>query len=249
MTEPLAVRWPWLFLDTPRADAETSWRFWSEATGLPVLDRRGHTDEFATLGVHAGDPWVKLQAVDRGPGGIHLDLDVDDVEVAARTAVALGADRTGAVGDTVVVLRSPAGLPFCLTTWQGEQDLVRDGADELVDQVCLDLPRDVHDDEAAFWRDLTGWEQRWFDDEPELSALRRAPGMPVRLLLQRLDEDSGPARGHVDVACADRRSSVARHVAAGAEVVREHEGWTVMRDPVGRVYCLTGRSPQAPAGE
>ena len=30
------VRWAWLFLDTPRADADRSWGFWSEVTGWPL---------------------------------------------------------------------------------------------------------------------------------------------------------------------------------------------------------------------
>jgi predicted enzyme related to lactoylglutathione lyase len=249
MTTPLDIRWTWLFLDTPRRDAEASWRFWSEVTGWPVVDRRGDHGEFATLRPGRGDPWVKLQAVDDGPGGIHLDLDVDDVAAAAATAEALGARRVGAVGDTVVVCRSPGGFTFCLTTWSGASDLVREGSDEVVDQVCLDLPVPVHDREVRFWRELTGWEHRGFDAEPELTALRRAPGIPLRILLQRLGERDGPVRAHADLACTDRAASLGRHLRGGARLVVERDGWTVMRDPVGRVYCLTDRSPQAPAGQ
>ncbi|MBM6399906.1 VOC family protein [Phycicoccus sonneratiae] len=248
MSAPLSLRWTWLFLDTPRAEAGAAWAFWSTVTGWPVVDRRGGSGEFATLAPASGDAWVKLQAVDDGPGGVHLDLDVEDVHAAARTAEALGAVRVGAIGDTVVVLRSPGGFTFCLTTWHGARDVVR-GGDELVDQVCLDIPSSVHGTETAFWRDLTGWAERGFDDEPELTALRRAPHVPLRLLLQRLGEPDGPVRAHVDLACADRSVSVGRHVAAGATVVELHDGWTVMSDPVGRPYCLTGRSPSAPAGE
>ena len=102
-----AVRWVWLFLDTPVADAERSWAFWSEVTGQEVVDRRGERDEFATLAPPQGDPWLKLQAVGSGRGGVHLDLDVEDVHLAAARAEALGATRVGAIGDTVVVLRSP----------------------------------------------------------------------------------------------------------------------------------------------
>ncbi len=51
-----------------------------------------------------------------------------------------------------------------------------------------------------------------------------------------------------DLACADREASVGRHLAAGARVVQVREGWTVMADPVGRVYCLTDRDPTAPPG-
>jgi hypothetical protein len=241
------VRWVWLFLDTPRADARRSWAFWSQVTGWPLSATRGDDDEFATLVPPRGDPWVKVQAVADGPGGIHLDLDVDDVAAAAVEAERLGATRIGAIGHEVVILRSPGGLTFCLTPWHGDAEQVRDGADELVDQVCLDCPDDVHDTEVGFWGSLTGWP--WVDvDEPELSRLSRPDGIPLRLLFQRLGEPTGPVRAHADLACADREISLGRHLAAGARVVQAREGWTVMADPVGRVYCLTGRNPTAPPG-
>ena len=241
------VRWAWLFLDTPRQDAERSWAFWSEVTGWPVSPTRGEHDEFATLLPPRGDAWVKLQAVAEGAGGIHLDLDVDDVAAAADAAERLGARKIGAIGDTVVILRSPGGLVLCLTTWHGDAVQVRDGAADLVDQVCLDCPQDVHDAEVAFWTALTGW--RWADvDEPELSVLRRPAGIPFRLLFQRLDDPTGPVRAHADLACADRDATLARHLGAGARMVTVREQWTVMADPVGRVYCLTDRSPTAAPG-
>jgi predicted enzyme related to lactoylglutathione lyase len=243
----IEVRWMWLFLDTPAAEASRSWQFWSRVTGWRLSQRRGGSAEFATLLPERGDPWVKLQAVDQGPGGIHLDLDVDDVQASAAEAQRLGATRVGGIGDDVVVLRSPGGLSFCLTPWHGGLEQVREGAVELVDQVCLDCPDDAHDTEVAFWAALTGW--RWADvDEPGLSRLMRPAGIPFRLLVQRLGEPTGPVRAHVDVACADRDASLRRHLAAGASVVRVTDGWTVMTDPVGRTYCLTDRSPTAAPG-
>jgi len=241
------IRWTWLFLDTPRVDATRSWAFWAEVTGWSLSPTRGDHAEFATLVPPRGDAWLKVQAVADGPGGIHLDLDVDDVHAAAAEAERLGASRIGGVGEEVVILRSPGGMSFCLTPWHGDSDQVREGADGLVDQVCLDCPVDVHEGEVAFWTALTGWQ--WADvDEPELSVLRRPAGIPFRILFQRLDEVSGPVRAHTDLACTDRSASVARHRAAGAQVVEVREGWTVMSDPVGRVYCLTDRSPTAPPG-
>ena len=240
------IRWAWLFLDTPRAEVERSWTFWAEVTGWSLSPTRGEQDEYATLLPPRGDSWLKLQAVDEGPGGIHLDLDTDDVASAAERAEGLGATRTGSIGDSVVVLRSPGGFPFCLTTWHGDCEPVRDGAVELVDQVCLDCPQDVHEAEVAFWAALTGWV--WSDvDEAELSVLQRPAGMPFRLLFQRLGDPTGAVRAHADIACADREASLVRHLAAGARVVHVRQGWTVMSDPAGRVYCLTDRSPTASA--
>ena len=240
----IEVRWAWLVLDTPRGDSARSSAFWSQVTGWSQSPTRGARDEFATLLPPRGDAWVTLQAVAAGPGGIHLDLDVDDVPSAAAEAERLGASRIGVLDDVVVILRSPGGLTFCLTPWHGDAEQVRDGATELVDQVCVDCPGDVHDAEVAFWRALTGWE--WADaDEPELSFLRRPAGIAFRLLFQRLGESTGAVRAHVDLACVDRAASLARHLEAGARVGHLREGWTVMTDPAGRVYCLTDRSPTA----
>ncbi|WP_392543165.1 VOC family protein [Oryzobacter telluris] len=243
------VRWAWIFLDTPAPDAEASWRFWSEVTRTSVAPTRGDDGEFSTLVPPRGGAWVKLQAVGDPSGGVHLDLDVDDVHTEAARAESLGAERVGAIGDTVVVLRSPGGFTFCLTTYRGEEGdgLVREGLEVALDQVCLDVPRAAWDVEAAFWPALTGWELR-DSDEPGFAYLVRPGELAVRLLLQRVEEDDGQVRGHVDLACADRAAETQRHVAAGASVVREHHFWTVMADPVGRVYCLTSRSPQPPPG-
>ncbi|MGL5819244.1 MAG: VOC family protein [Phycicoccus sp.] len=241
------IRWAWLFLDTPVAGADRSWRFWSEATGWGVSDVRGGRGEFATLEPARGDSWVKLQAVGEGPGGVHLDLDVDDVHAAAARAEALGATRTGAIGDTVVILRTPGGFTFCLTAWQGEARQVRDGAVELLDQVCLDIPQAHHDSEVAFWRDLTGW-RAGAGRLPGFSFLERPRHLPFRLLLQRLGGTDGAVRAHVDLACTDRVASTARHQDLGARVLREREFWTVLSDPTGRVYCLTDRDPVDPPG-
>ena len=95
-------------------------RFWSEVTGWPLSPTRGDHDEFATLLPPRGDAWLKVQAVADGPGGIHLDLDVDDVPRRRAEAERLGATRIGAIGDEVVILRSPGGLTFCLTPWHGD---------------------------------------------------------------------------------------------------------------------------------
>ena len=76
----------------------------------------------------------------------------------------------------------------------------------------------------------------------EFVFLERAPGLPVRLLLQRTG--SGGAGVHVDLACDDVDAEVARQVGLGAQVVRRVPGdWTTLRDPLGRDYCVTARPP------
>lgn len=238
------VRWVWIFVDTVEADADSSWAFWAEVTRSSVAERRGERGEFSTLVPHRGDPWVKLQRVGEG-GGVHLDLDVDQpLPVAAAEAVRLGATEVRR-DDDVVVMRSPAGFTFCLTSWRGDGSAtaqVRDGEPDLLDQVCIDVPSGEYAREVDFWETLTGWPKRP-GSLPEFVSLARPDGIPVRFLLQRLGEESGTARGHLDLACRERAASRDAHVAAGAEVVSEQAHWTVMLDPVGRTYCLTDRTP------
>lgn len=59
-------------LDTPRTDVDRSWPFWAKVTGGSLSEPRGESGQFATLVPALGDPWIKLQAVTDGPGGVHL---------------------------------------------------------------------------------------------------------------------------------------------------------------------------------
>lgn len=247
------VRWMWVFLDTIEADAARSWEFWREVTRSTLSPTRGDRGEFATLLPSRGEAWVKVQAVlqaapGQAGGSVHLDLDVDDARRAAEEAKTLGAQEIGVLSEpdgreSVVILRSPGGFVFCFTTWDGTaRHQVREGEPDLLDQVCLDLPEAQHDAEIAFWSGLTGWEWRP-SDVPEFSFLQRPPGIPLRLLFQRLGEPIGQVCGHADLACVDRAATSAVHEDSGAQVVEQRAFWSVLRDPVGRVYCLTDRTP------
>jgi len=118
-----------------------------------------------------------------------------------------------------------------------------DGHRSLVDQMCLDIPRQLFDHEATFWTALTGWERRT-GSRPEFEYLVRPPEMPLRLLLQRLaEEQPGPSRAHLDLACDDVISEQRRHELLGATTVRTMPNWTTMHDPAGTEYCITRRDP------
>ena len=240
----------WAFLDLPEEGFERGVEFWRAVTRTELSPWRGDRGEFATLLPAQGDPWVKVQRVG-GSGGVHLDLDVDvPLEVARDHAASLGAtvldevpDEDGALG--VVVCGSPGGFVFCLTRWRAEQTArgqVREGATSLLDQVCLDIPSSLYAGELAFWSALTGWKVHG-DDLGEFRRIDGTAGTPVRFLLQRLGEQDGTVRAHVDLACADVPHEVARHVALGAAEVGPGEGWVVMADPVGLAYCCTSRHP------
>ncbi len=244
------VRWLTAFIDRPTERFDETVAFWTAVTGSSLSSRRGHTGEFATLVPPDGDAYLRVQRIDDGPGGCHIDLHVDDVEVAARRAELLGAEAHHAE-DGLVVLRSPAGLWFCAVHHDGES--ARPGVPNVdgrsrtrVDQVCIDVPPDEYDRECRFWAAVTCWEHR-AALLPEFSYTVRPDPIAIRLLFQR--RDAAPsrdvARAHLDLACDDVATAVADHTALGARVVAVHEHWTVMADPSGLPYCLTVREPDS----
>lgn len=239
------IRWVWALLDTPTADADRSGTFWATVTRSRLSPPFGRHGEFVTLEPERGDAWLALQRIENGDGGIHLDLDVDvPVAEAAAEALRLGAEELTR-RDGVVILRSPAGFVFCLTTWANTGSATRQerrDQPDLLDQVCIDIPADLYAREVDFWETLTGWPKRP-GSLPEFVSLTRPDGIPLRFLLQRLGKPTGTASAHLDLATLDRDATREAHVAAGARVVSAHEFWTVMQDPVGRTYCLTDRSP------
>ncbi|WP_127783108.1 VOC family protein [Rhodococcus sp. X156] len=241
------VRWINAFLDTPASQGEQLARFWSSVSGHAVsATPRGEHGELVPLEPVDADPHLWLQEVDDAPR-VHLDLYVAGLDQAVAEATALGATVTSRPRDGLVVLTSPGGLPFCLVAHAGESRRAApapwpEGA-SAVDQICIDVARDRYDAEAAFWRELTGWPVQPRITSMVFERLVSPDELPMHLLLQRLDEESGPTRAHLDVAAADRDAEVRRHEGLGAEVVRRTEDWTVLRDPAGREYCVVDRDP------
>lgn len=235
---PLTPAWFHLFLDVPRDELEAAVDFWSAATGWTASPRRGEDDQFLTLIPASGPAWLKMQAID-GPARVHLDLDTSDRQVAVDRALLLGASPAWTYDD-VEVMRSPGGLLFCQTLLDSPGPTLERAGETLLDQVCVDVPSSLWESETAFWRDLTG---RTLEHDPasEFAVLAARGGL--RILLQRLGEETGPVRAHPDFATADRTSETARHVGLGARVERTCEQWTVLRAPGGHVYCLTDRDP------
>ncbi|GEP37982.1 hypothetical protein NPS01_16450 [Nocardioides psychrotolerans] len=237
--------WVSAFLDLAAPDCERGLAFWSAVTGYDVSQRRGATDEFATLVPPDGDDFLRVQRRDVGPSRIHLDLHATDPGASSEHAVALGAVVVHRSEHGYVVLTSPAGLTFCFVSHPaGTRPRPAPwpfGGRSLVDQVCLDVAAGAYEREWAFWRDVTGWELVGSSFE-ELHSLVRPAGQPLRFLLQRTDDPPGtPARIHLDLATSDRPDETARHVALGARVLATHSRWTVLADPGGSSYCLTDR--------
>ncbi|GIF22250.1 putative enzyme related to lactoylglutathione lyase [Actinoplanes tereljensis] len=238
----MRVRWVTGFLDSPGREVEA---FWSAVTGTTLSERRGG-GTFATLLPVEGDAFLRVQVIGSPYPGSHVDLHVADVPVAAGEAEGLGASVVFSEPG-LVVLRSPAGVPFCLVQWDGEtrrpgSQRWPGGQSSIVDQLSLDVPAGEYDAEYEFWAALTGWERRK-SDLPEFAFLQGDPGLPLRLLLQRIG--AGPVGVHLDFACDGVDAEVTRHVELGATVVRRVPGdWTTLRDPAGREYCVTARAPR-----
>ncbi|MFF1302514.1 VOC family protein [Streptomyces sp. NPDC058307] len=239
----MTTRWTYAFVDRPVARFAQACDFWTVATGTRLSEPRGERREFVTLLPPGGaDACVKAQAVASGPGGAHLDFCVDDVRKFAKAAQALGAHVVADQG-TLVVLRSPAGQLFCAEPWRGQSTRPPVVRGSRLDQVCLDIPPSLHDAEVAFWAALLPDWESLSGSLPEFHVLKPPAGLPVRILLQRLDEER-PASAHLDLACADIGVTRAEHERLGAELVAEGRRWTVLRDPAGGTYCLTGRDPE-----
>ena len=239
--------WTSVLLDlAPEAPAATV-AFWAGVTGYRPSAPIGADGEFRTLLPPEGGDHLGVQRLGAGPSRLHLDLHVRDLRGAAAEAEARGARVTDRPAEEYVVLRSPGGFPFCFVTdpgavparpatWPG-------GHTSVVDQVCLDIPPSSYDAECDFWEGLTGWERRASVDRAEFQRLLRPAAQPLQLLLQRLEDDGGEVRAHLDLATTDRAAETERHLALGAELRAVADSWSVLADPAGLAYCLTDRAP------
>jgi hypothetical protein len=241
MSQP--ILWTHAFIDRPFEQFGPACEFWAAVTNTRLSELRGERGEFVTLVPEDAEACVKVQGVVSGEGGSHLDFAVENVPGFVESALRLGA---GLVTEHAhwAVLRSPAGQLFCVGPG-GNSDSARPPVvhGTRLDQVCLDTPPSLHDAEVAFWAALLPDWESLSGSLPEFHVLKPPAGLPVRILLQRLDEER-PASAHLDLACADIGATRAEHERLGAEFVAEGRHWTVMRDPACGTYCLTGRDPE-----
>jgi membrane protein len=245
--------WVSVVLDMPSASFELGVDFWGAVTEYEVAHRRGHSGDIASLTPRHGDEFLRFRSGAEESPQICLFFHVADPRSAADRAESLGAVALGptegsaAVRDDAVVLRSPGGFLFGFVDQAGtlrpKPLQFIDGHHSLVDQVCLDIPRRQYSTECGFWAALTGWELRVRPVAAEFSHLVRPPEMPLRLLLQQLDQDEGSVAAHLDIATSDRVAEAERHMALGAVISRVHSRWTVLAGPEGSTYCLTDRDP------
>lgn len=220
--------WVTAFIDLPADSYDAGVAFWCGVTGYSLSPSRGERGEFATLVPPEGDAYLRVQRVDDGPGGVHLDLHRP--------------------GQPFEVRRSPGGFTYCevseplaqrppVATWPG-------GHRSQVDQVSLDIAPAAYEAECAFWSEQLGLPQRQSPYFEEFRTLVRPLEQPVRLLLQRVGDDRPEVTAHLDVYTSDRAAEVRRHEELGATVLREHSHFTVLTDPTGAAYCITPRNDE-----
>lgn len=104
---------------------------------------------------------------------------------------------------------------------------------------------------AGFWAAaVDGYAVRAYDEAEiaRLAGLGLTPATdpvvmvdgPGPTLCFHLRAGPRPARNrvHLDLAAADRPAEVARLIGLGAALVREGDGYTVLRDPEGNNFCV-----------
>lgn len=104
--------------------------------------------------------------------------------------------------------------------------------------VLIDHPAPSYDAAAGFWAAAHG-SQRGPDGPPADSPYESLDPLPggVLLELQRTGADT-PARVHLDIETDDVPAEIARVVALGATVVARREGYAVLSDPGGLLFCV-----------
>jgi hypothetical protein len=217
------ARWVWAFVDRPLERFDQAAAFWANVTDSRVSTRRGCDGEFVTLLPRSGHPSLKLQGV-HGPGGALLDLEVNDVPAAVDVARGVGATVVAPHPDWAV-MRSPGGQLFCLTPWEGaaaRAPMVEhpDGTSSRLDQLYLDVAPAGYEVEKSFWTALTWWELHT-GARAEFDLLKPSPGLPVRILLQRLGTGRASS-ARVDLACSDIEAA-----RSWARTVRRPRSWTL----------------------
>ncbi|MFE0046799.1 VOC family protein [Streptomyces albireticuli] len=95
---------------------------------------------------------------------------------------------------------------------------------------------------AGFWAAATGWEAADWSSAEE--AVVRNPGGGPHLYFMRVPEErAGKNRVHLDVGPTEGSSAsreIERLTGLGARVLSEHESHTVLADPEGNEFCVTG---------
>jgi hypothetical protein len=240
------VSWIHAVIDVPGDQHTAAGGFWASVFGWPTGRPWDGHPELCSFEPPAGAAYLHLQRI-VGPPRLHLDLESEKPDETVQRAVDLGA-RLAARTANWQTLRSPGGLPFCVLRAKEHTapDPVEhpDGHRTRMVQVCIDSPRQSQEAEVAFWRSLVAASWTPSDDEEFVGRLHDDSGSPIQLLFQRLHEEDGPVRAHLDLGTDDMDAEVRRLLALGAADLGPGDGWHAFTDIVGHPFCITPNSPE-----
>jgi hypothetical protein len=240
VTPPGAAEPFWLtaFLDYPAGEFDTGVGFWRAATGYGLSTPRGDAGEFATLVPPAGDDYLRVQRLGDGPTGLHLDVHVVEPWTAVENAEAAGAEL---VSESLgfLVLRSPAGFPFCLVATQADAVPLPvrwpAGHCSRVSRLCLDVPRRAYAAEVTFFQQVLAGQ--WLHGSDPETAVRLAGVGAIDLRLQPA-ELARSVTSHLHILTDDLIAEVARLVGLGARSRASRPGKTILEAPGGTALCV-----------
>lgn len=183
---------------------------------------------------------------------VHLDLHGGgDQAATVQRLLGLGATRLAATQSHPdrrdvpwVVLADPEGHPFCVME---EGEAYRDtGPIAAIPVLGTDPAR-----EAAFWAELTGWQEQAGSAGSAPRSLRDPSGRgPVLEFFSTREPKAGKNQIHLDLRLepADDAAAVLERVGALGAVRIDHDWgdlpWTSLVDPCGNEFCfLPARTP------
>ncbi|MEI2775999.1 MAG: VOC family protein [Tetrasphaera sp.] len=104
--------------------------------------------------------------------------------------------------------------------------------------VLIDHPEETYAAGAAFWAGVTGSPRSAADASPGAEPYESLDSLPGGVLVELQRTGAGtPARIHLDIETDDVAAEVARVLALGARVVERREGYVILADPGGLLFC------------
>jgi len=238
-------------IDCQAADLASASAFWSQALGLPVLDKdEGGEGRYAVLGNAAGGLHVEVQSVDH-ESRLHLDIEAGDIDAEASRLEALGATRIGNPRGRWWIMQAPSGHRFCVIRWRDRGPPSTPASTAATSAhhsglvaLVIDCPVDSLEVSLEFWsaalqRPIASHDQ---DGDGKYAELQTAEDEPF-LLLQKVEHT---ARVHLDIETDDLDAEVARLETLGAQRIAFVRRWWVMQAPTGHRFCVVRQQPQKP---
>jgi predicted enzyme related to lactoylglutathione lyase len=103
----------------------------------------------------------------------------------------------------------------------------------------IDHPVESYDAAAAFWAGASGSERSTADTPTDQNPYESLSPLAGGELLELQRTGSGtPPRVHLDIETDDVAAEVARVVGLGASVLEQRDGYTILTDPGGMVFCV-----------